>query len=402
MLIVMEAHATAEQVERVCEEVRAMGYVPHAMPGPTRTAIGITGNEGEIVQTARIQSLPGVFETVRITKPYKLVSRDFREADTLVEVGGLSIGGNSVVIMAGPCTIESREQLMDTARAVIAHGAAVVRGGAYKPRTSPYSFQGLGEEGLRYLAEVREEWGTPVVTEVMDKATLPLVEQYADMLQIGARNMQNYPLLKAVGRTRRPVLLKRGFAATVKDLLLAAEYIMAEGNREVILCERGIRTFDDHSRFTLDLSAIPVLKSLTHLPVIVDPSHASGVAERIIPMSRAAIAAGADGLIIEVHPNPAYAVCDGEQSLVPERFAELMRQVERVATAIDRSVAGVTMNNEQSNGLIFIVHRSSFIVRIWYNCCMVRRILKLPLPGNEKAALPAAPRVAGFFIGGRE
>ena len=347
MLIVMEAHATAEQVERVCEEVRAMGYVPHAMPGPTRTAIGITGNEGEIVQTARIQSLPGVFETVRITKPYKLVSRDFREADTLVEVGGLSIGGNSVVIMAGPCTIESREQLMDTARAVIAHGAAVVRGGAYKPRTSPYSFQGLGEEGLRYLAEVREEWGTPVVTEVMDKATLPLVEQYADMLQIGARNMQNYPLLKAVGRTRRPVLLKRGFAATVKDLLLAAEYIMAEGNREVILCERGIRTFDDHSRFTLDLSAIPVLKSLTHLPVIVDPSHASGVAERIIPMSRAAIAAGADGLIIEVHPNPAYAVCDGEQSLVPERFAELMRQVERVATAIDRSVAGVTMNNEQ-------------------------------------------------------
>lgn len=341
MLIVMEAHATAEQVERVCEEILAMGYVPHAMPGPTRTAIGITGNEGEIVQTARIQSLPGVFETVRITKPYKLVSRDFREADTVVEVGGLPIGGNAIVVMAGPCTIESREQLMDTARAVVAHGAAIVRGGAYKPRTSPYSFQGLGEAGLRYLAEVRDEWGTPVVTEVMDTATLPLVEQYADLLQIGARNMQNYPLLKAVGRSERPVLLKRGFAATVKDLLLAAEYIMAEGNRNVVLCERGIRTFDDHSRFTLDLSAIPVLKSLSHLPVIVDPSHASGVAERIIPMARAAIAAGADGLIVEVHPNPAYAVCDGEQSLVPERFADMMRQVERVAAAIDRSVVGV-------------------------------------------------------------
>ena len=340
MLIVMDTHATAEQVERVCAEIREMGYQAHSMPGPTRTAIGVTGNEGAIVQTSRIQMLPGVAEIVRITTPYKLVSRDFKEADTVVEVGNVQVGGAAVVVMAGPCTIESREQLFDTAQAVIAHGATIVRGGAYKPRTSPYSFQGLGEEGLRYLAEVRAELGAPVVTEVMDKATLPLVVQYADVLQIGARNMQNYSLLRAVGQTDKPVLLKRGFAATVKDLLLAAEYILAEGNKQVILCERGVRTFDDHSRFTLDLGAIPVLKSLTHLPVIVDPSHASGYADRIIPMSRAAIAAGADGLIVEVHPNPAFAVCDGEQSLVPDRFAALMQQVERIAAAIDRSVAG--------------------------------------------------------------
>lgn len=340
MLIVMEAHATAEQTERVCEEIRAMGYEPHPMPGPTRTAIGVTGNEGAIVQTSRIQILPGVDTIIRVTKPYKLVSREFKEADTVVRVGNVEIGGAGVVVIGGPCTIESREQLFSTARDVVAQGATIVRGGAFKPRTSPYSFQGLGEEALRYLAEVREELGVPVVTEVMDTEMLPLVEHYADMLQIGARNMQNYALLKKVGRSRRPVLLKRGFASTVKDLLLAAEYIMSEGNKQVVLCERGVRTFDDHSRFTLDLGAIPVLKSLTHLPIIVDPSHASGDADRIIPMSRAAIAAGADGLIVEVHPNPAFAVCDGEQSLVPARFAEMMQQVERIAAAIDRPVVG--------------------------------------------------------------
>jgi 3-deoxy-7-phosphoheptulonate synthase len=340
MLIVMDAHADAKQIERVCDEIRDMGYTPHAMPGPTRTAIGVTGNEGAIVQTSRISSLPGVAEVIRITKPYKLVSRDFKEANTVVNVGNVEIGGAGVVVMAGPCTIESREQLWQTAEQVIAHGATIVRGGAYKPRTSPYAFQGLGEEALRYLAEVREQWGTPVITEVMDKATLPQVEQHADILQIGARNMQNYPLLRAVGRSPRAVMLKRGFAATVKDLLLAAEYIMAEGNKQVILCERGIRSFDDHSRFTLDLGAIPVLKQLTHLPIIVDPSHAAGYADRIIPMARAAIAAGADGLIVEVHPNPAYAVCDGEQSLVYDRFAEMMTQVERIAAAIDRPIAG--------------------------------------------------------------
>jgi 3-deoxy-7-phosphoheptulonate synthase len=340
MLIVMDAHATEEHIKRVCEEITSMGYVPHAMPGPTRTAIGVTGNEGAIVQTSRIQMLPGVAEVIRVTKPYKLVSREFKEADTIVRVGDLEIGGNGIIVIAGPCTVESREQLFHTARAVTPYGAKIIRGGAFKPRTSPYSFQGLGEEGLRYLAEVRETLGTPVITEVMDTETVPLVEQYADILQIGARNMQNYPLLRRAGRSHRAVMLKRGFAATVKDLLLAAEYIMAEGNKQVILCERGVRTFDDHSRFTLDLGAIPVLKSLTHLPVIVDPSHASGYADRIIPMARAAIAAGADGLIVEVHPDPAFAVCDGEQSLIPERFADMMQQVERIAAAVDRSVIG--------------------------------------------------------------
>ncbi|HEX6292425.1 MAG TPA: 3-deoxy-7-phosphoheptulonate synthase [Herpetosiphonaceae bacterium] len=340
MLIVMDSHATDEQIKRVCEEITAMGYEPHPMPGPTRTAIGVTGNEGAIVQTSRIQMLPAVAEIIRVTKPYKLVSREFKEIDTIVRVGNVEIGGSGIIVMAGPCTIESRAQLFHTAQAVIAEGATIVRGGAFKPRTSPYSFQGLGEEGLRYLAEVREELGTPVITEVMDTETVPLVEQYADILQIGARNMQNYPLLRKVGRSRRAVMLKRGFAATLKDLLLAAEYIMAEGNKQVILCERGVRTFDDHSRFTLDLGAIPVLKSLTHLPVIVDPSHASGMSDRIIPMARAAIAAGADGLIVEVHPDPAFAVCDGEQSLVPQRFAEMMQQVGRIAAAVDRTVIG--------------------------------------------------------------
>lgn len=350
MLIVMDAHATPDAVDRVCEEIRAMGYVPHPMPGPTRTAIGVTGNEGAIVQTARIKTLPGVSDVVRITKPYKLVSRDFKEADTVVQVGGVEIGGAGVVVMAGPCTIESRDQLFATAQDVIAQGATVVRGGAYKPRTSPYSFGGLGEEGLRYLAEVREELGAPVVTEVMDKATLPLVEQYADIVQIGARNMQNYPLLRAVGRSQRPVLLKRGFASTVNDLLLAAEYVLAEGNKQVILCERGIRTFDDHSRFTLDLGAIPVLKQLTHLPVIVDPSHAAGKRELIPDLARAAIACGADGLIIECHPVPEQSVSDARQALSLEGMTELVQSLVPVATAIGRRLSNT--NQKQPAQLI--------------------------------------------------
>jgi 3-deoxy-7-phosphoheptulonate synthase len=339
MLIVMDTHATDEQVERVCQEVREMGFQPHPMPGPTRTAVCITGNEGPIAQPQRLALLPGVAELIRVTKPYKLVGRDFRSFDTVVEVGDVPIGGPAIVVMAGPCTIESRDQILDTARTVTSLGAHVVRGGAYKPRTSPYSFQGLGEEGLRYLAEARQVTGAPVVTEVMDTETVELVAHYADILQIGARNMQNFALLKRVGRTRKPVLLKRGLAATIKDLLLAAEYIMAEGNREVILCERGVRTFDDHSRFTLDLSAVPVLKELSHLPVIIDPSHATGHYDRVIPMARAAIAAGADGLIVEVHPDPAFAVCDGQQSLLPARFAEMMRQIGRIAAAMDRPMA---------------------------------------------------------------
>ena len=341
MLIVMDAHATDEEVERVCQEVREMGYQPHPMPGPTRTAVCITGNEGPIAQPQRLALLPGVAELIRVTKPYKLVGREFRPFDTVVEVGEVEIGGPAIVVMAGPCTIESREQMLETARTVTALGATVVRGGAFKPRTSPYSFQGLGEEGLKYLAEARDLCGAPVVTEIMDTEMVDLVAEYADILQIGARNMQNFALLKRAGRARKPVLLKRGFAATIKDLLLAAEYIMSEGNKQVILCERGVRTFDDHSRFTLDLGAIPVLKELSHLPVIVDPSHSTGHYDRVIPMARAAIAAGADGLIVEVHPNPAFAICDGQQSLMPARFAAMMRQVERIAAAMDRPIAGL-------------------------------------------------------------
>lgn len=332
----MEAQATAAQIEAVCAEITAMGYTPHPMPGPTRTAIGITGNSGPIEQAVRIQCMPGVAELIRVTSPYKLVSREFRQPDTVVTVGSAHIGGPEVTVIAGPCTVESREQTLAVAHAVHAAGARLLRGGAYKPRTSPYAFQGLGEAGLRILAEAREATGLPIVTEVIDVESLPLVREYADMLQIGARNMQNYPLLRAVGRAGRPVLLKRSFAATVKDLLLAAEYILNEGNPNVVLCERGIRTFDDTVRFTLDLGAVPMIKQLSHLPVIVDPSHASGRWDQVQPMARAAVAAGADGLIVEVHNNPAYALCDGQQSLVPDRFNALMAQVRRVAAALDR------------------------------------------------------------------
>lgn len=339
MLVVMDSHATSEHIEHVCDVIREMGYAPHPMPGPTRTAIGVTGNEGAIVEASRIQLLPGVQQVIRVTAPYKLVSREFHESDTIIDIDGVRIGGPEVVVMAGPCTIEGREQLFETAQAVRAAGATILRGGAYKPRTSPYSFQGMGEEGLKLLAEAGELTGMPVVTEVMDTETVGVVADYADIIQIGARNMQNFALLKRVGQTRRPVLLKRGFTATIKDLLLAAEYIVAEGNRAVILCERGIRTFDDHSRFTLDLGAIPVLKQLTHLPIIVDPSHSTGHKDRVIPMSRAAIAAGADGLIVEVHPNPAFAVCDGEQSLLPPMFQEMMSQAGQIAGALGRRMA---------------------------------------------------------------
>ncbi len=338
MLVVMSAHATEEDVKRVCEIIADLGYVPHPMPGPTRTAIGITGNQGPIAEAERLIRLPGVRELIRVTSPYKLVSREFQEADTLVQVGSVTIGGPAVTVIAGPCTVESREQLLGVAHEVRAAGALMLRGGAYKPRTSPYAFQGLGEQGLGLLADARAQTGLPVVTEVMDVETLPLVLEYADMLQIGARNMQNYPLLKAAGRSGRPVLLKRGFAATVKDLLLAAEYILSEGNPQVVLCERGIRTFDDSARFTLDLGAIPTIKQLSHLPVIVDPSHASGLADRVIPMARAAIAAGADGVIVEVHHDPLRALCDGEQALVPDSFRTMMAQLGRVAAAMGRTL----------------------------------------------------------------
>ena len=338
MLIVMDAHATEAQIRDVCDAVKALGYVPNPMPGPTRTAIGITGNRGPIDEAQTLTRFAGVREIIRVTSPYKLVSREFHEADTIVQVGNAAFGGNAIAIIGGPCTVESREQTLTVAANVRDAGAVMLRGGAYKPRTSPYAFDGLGEQGLQILAEARAATGLPIVTEVLDSETLPLVLEYADMLQIGARNMQNYPLLRAAGRSGRPVLLKRGFAATVKDLLLAAEYLLNEGNSNVVLCERGIRTFDDSSRFTLDLGAIPVIKQLSHLPVIVDPSHAMGRADRIIPMARAAIAAGADGLIVEVHNDPLHAQCDGEQALVPATFADMMREVARIAAAVGRSV----------------------------------------------------------------
>lgn len=346
MLVVMNASATPEQIEQVCRAITELGYTANPMPGPTRTAIGITGNRGPIADGDRIERLPGVRELIRVTAPYKLVSREFHEADTVVRLGTelgaaqpAEIGGAAVAVIAGPCTVEGREQVLAVAQAVKDAGAVMLRGGAYKPRTSPYAFQGLGIEGLRLLAEAREVTGLPVVTEIMDVETLPMVLSCADMLQVGARNMQNYPLLRAVGRSGRPVLLKRGFAATVTDLLLAAEYILSEGNPNVVLCERGIRTFDDSARFTLDLHAVPLIKQLSHLPVIVDPSHASGRADRVVPLARAGVAAGADGLIVEVHHAPAFATCDGEQALTPPSFAAMMQQVERIAAALDRPMA---------------------------------------------------------------
>lgn len=339
MLVVMDAHATEAQIAEVCRAIENLGYVPNPMPGPTRTAIGITGNRGPITDAEVLARISGVRELIRVTAPYKLVSREFREADTIVNVGGAVFGGNAVAVIGGPCTVESSEQTLYVARQVKNYGAVMLRGGAYKPRTSPYAFDGLGEEGLRILAEARKITDLPTVTEVMDVETLPLVCEYADMLQIGARNMQNYPLLRAAGRTDKPVLLKRGFAATVKDLLLAAEYILNEGNPNVVLCERGIRTFDDSARFTLDIGAIPVIKQLSHLPVVVDPSHASGRADRVLPLARAAIAAGADGLIVEVHHDPMHAQCDGEQALVPSAFAQMMDETRKIAAAVGRTVA---------------------------------------------------------------
>lgn len=335
----MAAHATEEQIRAVCDEIEAMGYTPHPMPGPTRTAIGITGNSGTIEQAGRIQRLPGVGELIRVTAPYKLVSREFREADTVVRVGGVPIGGPGVTVIAGPCTVESHEQTLAVARAVRGAGATILRGGAFKPRTSPYAFQGLGEAGLQILAEARAATGMPVVTEVMDVETLPVVLEYADMLQIGARNMQNYALLHAAGESMKTVMVKRGMSATVEELLMAAEYVLSHGNKRVILCERGIRTFETSTRNTTDINAVPVLKALSHLPVVLDPSHSTGNWEYVTAIARAAIAAGADGLIVEVHPHPEMALSDGGQSLKPERFAELVRQVRLIAQAIGRDVA---------------------------------------------------------------
>jgi 3-deoxy-7-phosphoheptulonate synthase len=340
MLIVMQAHATEEQVKAVCERIESLGYRAHSIPGAQRTAIGITGNQGE-VEAGGLEEMPGVGEVIRVSKPYKLVSRDLKEDDTVLRFPGSSatIGGRDLAVMAGPCAIESREQAMAVAERVQRAGAQFFRGGAYKPRTSPYSFQGLGEEGLKIMAEVRERFGLLIVTEAVDNESLDLVEKYADIIQIGARNMQNFSLLKRAGRAKKPVLLKRGMSATLEEFLMAAEYIMSEGNYEVALCERGVRTFADHTRNTLDLSVVPAVERLSHLPILVDPSHGTGKRNKVLPMSRAAVAAGADGLLVEVHNNPDRALSDGMQSLFPDQFDELMAEVRQIAAVVHRNVS---------------------------------------------------------------
>jgi 3-deoxy-7-phosphoheptulonate synthase len=338
MLVVMKPHASPEQIAAVEERVRSLGYTPHSIPGAQRVAIGITGNQGAL-EPELFVSMSGVADAIRVSQPFKLVSREVKEEDTILDVGGARLGGPGVAVVAGPCSVESKEQILEVARAVKSHGAVFLRGGAYKPRTSPYEFQGLGEEGLRLLALAREATGLKVVTEVMDPDDLDRCAEYADVLQIGARNMQNYALLRRLGLLRKPVLLKRGPSATIKELLMAAEYVLAGGNYQVALCERGIRTFETMTRNTLDLNAVPVLKSLTHLPVVVDPSHGIGLRRHVPAMARAAIAAGADGLIVEVHPCPEAALSDGHQSLAIPEFAELMRQVKVIAGAIGRPLA---------------------------------------------------------------
>lgn len=326
MLIVMKAGASEKEIESVLEIIENLGFRPHAMPGASRTAIGITGNQGS-VDPSHFENLPGVAEAIRVTKPYKLISKDLRPEKSVVKVGNATIGGDELAIIAGPCAIENREQVFSVAEAVARSGAKFFRGGAFKPRTSPYAFQGMGEDGLKILADARQQFGLNIVTEAMDERGVDLVEKYGDCIQIGARNMQNFSLLKYVGQTRKPVLLKRGLSATLDEFLLAAEYIMAEGNYDVILCERGIRSFGTHARNTMDLSIVPAVQRLSHLPIIVDPSHGTGRNYMVNPMARAGVAVGADGLIIEVHSNPEKALCDGAQALTPAQYQELFEQV---------------------------------------------------------------------------
>jgi len=339
MLVVMKHNATPDQIETVVGTIKEMGYDARPIPGEQRTAVGLIGNDGR-VDSARLEGLGGVLEVIPVTQPYKQVSREWREDDTIVRLpNGTAIGGREIVIMAGPCAVESEAQILGIAGSLRDVGVTVLRGGAFKPRTSPYSFHGLGLDGLKLLAQAREETGMAIVTEALDAPGVDLVAEYADIVQIGARNMQNYPLLRRAGQAGKPVLLKRGLAATIDELLLAAEYLLAEGNDQVILCERGVRSFDNHTRNLLDLTAIPVVKGLSHLPIIADPSHGTGVRAKVIPMARAAVAAGADGLMVEVHPDPPRAMSDGAQSLYPDQFAELMEQIRVIARAIGRDLA---------------------------------------------------------------
>jgi len=339
MLVVMKTQATEEQIRAVCQKIEELGYRAHSMPGAQRTAIGITGNRTE-VEPGTLDEMPGVQELIRVSKPYKLVSRDVKPENTVITFPDTdaSFGGPGLAIIAGPCAIESREQTMAVAELVSRAGAQFFRGGAYKPRTSPYSFQGMGEEGLKIMAEVRDKFGMKIVTEAIDNESLELVEKYADVIQIGARNMQNFSLLKRAGRAKKPVLLKRGMSATLDEFLMAAEYILSEGNYNVMLCERGVRTFSDFSRNTLDLAVVPAVKKRSHLPILVDPSHGTGKRHKVLPLSRAAVAVGADGLLVEVHYDPDRALSDGIQSILPEEFAQLSAEIRQIAAVVHRQV----------------------------------------------------------------
>ncbi|HUB29558.1 MAG TPA: 3-deoxy-7-phosphoheptulonate synthase [Terracidiphilus sp.] len=339
MLVVMKVQATQEEIQAVCDHIEQLGYRAHPMPGVQRTAIGITGNQGE-ADRGNLEEMSGVAEVIRVSKPYKLASREVKEEDTIVRFPGTdaAIGGRNLAMVAGPCSIESREQAFAIAEQVAASGAQFFRGGAYKPRTSPYAFQGLGVDALKIMAEIRDKFGLRIVTEAIDNETLELVAEWADVVQIGARNMQNFSLLKHAGRLRKPVLLKRGLSATLDEFLMAAEYIMSEGNYEVILCERGVRTFTDHTRNTLDLSIVPAVQRLSHLPILVDPSHGTGKRDKVLPMARAAIAVGADGILVEVHHQPEKALSDGPQSIYPSQFAEMMDEAAQIAPIVHRDL----------------------------------------------------------------
>jgi 3-deoxy-7-phosphoheptulonate synthase len=338
MLVVMQHDATAKDVDRVVSIIKEMGYEARPMPGAQRTAVGLVGNDGR-VDASRLEALPGVAQIIHVTQPYKQVSREWRSENTVVELApGVTVGGDTVIVIGGPCSVESEEQILSAARIVKAAGGTALRGGAFKPRSSPYSFQGMGKKGLELLARAKEETGLPIVTEAMDSEGAHVVAEVADCIQIGARNMQNYSLLKTVGKMNKPVMLKRGMAATINDLLLSAEYILAEGNGKVILCERGVRSFDPAARNMFDLTAIPIVHRLSHLPIIADPSHGTGLRDKVIPMARAAVAAGADGVLIEMHPEPDRALSDGAQSLYPDQFTQLVRELRAVASAIGRSI----------------------------------------------------------------
>jgi 3-deoxy-7-phosphoheptulonate synthase len=341
MLVVMQSHATEEQVRAVCQRVEALGLKAHPIPGSNRTAIGITGNKGA-VDLGVLESLPGVVECIPVSKPYKLVSRDAKEEDSVCRIptpsGDVLVGGKHIALVAGPCAVETETQCLAIAQRIKKSGARLFRGGAYKPRTSPYSFQGLGEDGLKILSKVRAVHGFGIITEAIDNESLDLVEEYADVIQIGARNMQNFSLLKRAGRSKKPVLLKRGMSATLDEFLMAAEYILSEGNYNVMLCERGVRTFSDFSRNTLDLAIVPAVKKRSHLPIFVDPSHGTGKRHKVLPLSRAAVAVGADGLLIEVHHEPDKALSDGMQSILPEEFASLADEMRQIATVLHRTI----------------------------------------------------------------